>query len=97
MWWINLNLWLFRLTIRNWGATWHALIVALSGVIYIRILNIESLESNALRIGTYVLIMIMIIYELWQLKYNDQSIRGAIEDIVMNIFGYIIAIIPLIH
>lgn len=84
------------LTRRNWGAPWHGLFVALFGSLYVRLSGASSMEDSVVRIGTLFLLLLMIVYELFQITRRGQTARGAAEDIALNALGYGIAIMPLI-
>jgi len=86
----------YELTRRNWGAPWHAIIVALFGSLWLKASGAFSFNSWQVQLGTVVLVLLTLGYESWQIKKDSQTLRGALEDASMNLLGYMIAIIPLI-
>lgn len=85
-----------ELTKRNWGAPWHFIIVVLCGQLYLHVFSIESLRSPILYVGLLVLAVITVFYERNQVVHESQTLRGAIEDALMNFAGAIAACLPLI-
>lgn len=85
----------YHLTLRNWGAPWHFILVALLTAFYIHIFSPESLETPQMQIFAVVLFSFLIGYEIWQILYRGQTIQGAVEDMAFNVIGFLAALLPL--
>jgi len=89
----NINKFFFDLTKRNWGAPWHYIISCLVTIIFIRIMGIKNVWEWYFGIYTLVLIFVASGYEVWQLSQKNETRQGAVEDLIMAIFGYLTATI----
>lgn len=86
----------YQLTKRNWGAPWHFITVCLVTLIYIEVAKIELLFDWWMCLYMYLVFQIIIIYEIIQIKRKVETKKGAAEDIILGVFGFWAACIPLL-
>jgi len=91
-----MNAFFEKLTKRNWGAPYHAIITFAYMQGIIAVFKPNNLNHPAIIYGTILLFVIALFYETWQLK-KGQTKRGMTEDMVFNCLGWILAAIPLLH
>jgi hypothetical protein len=94
--WKEFNIWLEYRTRLNWGAPWHFFIVVTCTVYYIKFIGVTTMECWQMQVYTAVLLIIALIYEGWQIKKQGQTLRGCVEDMVMNGLGYITGIMSIL-
>jgi len=83
------------LTKRNWGAPFHAILVAFACALFISIHKPQNMNDRSMIIFTVLLFFALLVYELWQMKYGNQKPQGMVEDMAFNALGYIIGTLSL--
>ncbi len=87
----------FRLhSYRNWWAPYHFIIASILTSLFVRLFGVSHPDMFIFRLYTAIGFVIATGYELWQMKYQKQSRREALEDMAFNIAGYFVGVIHLI-
>ena len=84
------------LTLRNWGAPFHYIIVNMATMLVIAVFDMRTMYHPAMPFYTALLIVGIMIYEFWQ-RTKGQTWQGMFDDMAFNAAGYIFAVIPLIQ
>jgi len=92
----SISLFFFNLTKRNWGAPWHFIGVNIATLIFIVSANVKTIYDSNLWVYSCILLFFVIGLEIFQCSRGGQSYRGALEDMLANLAGYLTACIPLI-
>lgn len=90
----SIEVFFHKLTVRNWGAPWHFILVLLAVQSFISIFNVQNLEHPGWPWLASALLLLAIVYETWQRAKKAQSLRATAEDMVMNIAGFMAGIFP---
>lgn len=85
-----------KLTVRNWGAPWHFIIVTIATTMFIEHAKIKNFSDAWFGAYTVLAFLVASGYEIYQFRNNNETWRGMIEDFTAGLAGYLIAAYPLL-